>query len=337
MSPYLIVAPWIVFGAYWVINAWSVKATAERQSLASALPNRCLTLAGGILLFWRSQPHPFETRIIPNTMTAGCSGLGLCLLGLALAIWSRNTLGRNWSSVVTLKKEHELVERGPYRFVRHPIYSAILLMSTGTAVAFGRLGCWLGVPFLFWGFWLKLRQEEALLTRNFPAEYPGYMKRVKALVPYVFMWLAGLFALERGTARSADAIQPGPTAMQMVMEHGWGYALVDTYSIQAYSGGGFGKGIVEPVGRGEPKKSDDWGALAACRLLNRSARLPGLPEISRQIPSRIQASGVAEITPFYEFRVDFGRPYPPSFSAQSPFVLQAETQRRFSAAGRIRT
>ena len=172
MSPYLIVAPWIVFGAYWVINAWSVKATAERQSLASALPNRCLTLAGGILLFWRSQPHPFETRIIPNTMTAGCSGLGLCLLGLALAIWSRNTLGRNWSSVVTLKKEHELVERGPYRFVRHPIYSAILLMSTGTAVAFGRLGCWLGVPFLFWGFWQKLRQEEALLTAEFPGRIP---------------------------------------------------------------------------------------------------------------------------------------------------------------------
>jgi protein-S-isoprenylcysteine O-methyltransferase Ste14 len=208
MSAYLIVAPWIVFYVYWVINAWSVKATAERQSLASSLPNRCLTLAGGILLFWRSPPHPLETRFIPNTMTAGCSGLGICLLGLALAIWSRNTLGRNWSSVVTLKKEHELVERGPYRFVRHPIYSAILLMSTGTAVAFGRLGCWLGLLLLFWGFWLKLRQEEALLTRNFPAEYPGYMKRVKALVPYVFMGSVGLFALAPGTARSADAVQP---------------------------------------------------------------------------------------------------------------------------------
>ena len=122
MPAYLIVAPWIVFGVYWVINASSVKATAERQSLASALPSRSLTLAGGILLFWRSPPHPLETRFISNTVTAGCSGLGICLLGLALAIWSRNTLGRNWSSVVMLKKEHELVERGPYRFVRHPIY-----------------------------------------------------------------------------------------------------------------------------------------------------------------------------------------------------------------------
>jgi protein-S-isoprenylcysteine O-methyltransferase Ste14 len=195
MSPYFIIATWIVFYVYWVINAWSAKATAERQSLATTLPNRLLTLAGGILLFWYTPPHPLETRIIPHTLVSGCAGLVLCLLGLGLAIWSRNTLGRNWSSFVVLKQGHELVERGPYRLMRHPIYSAILLMGLGTAVAFGRLACWIGMLLLFWGFWLKLRQEERLLTRHFPADYPAYMKRVKALVPCVFALALCLLAL----------------------------------------------------------------------------------------------------------------------------------------------
>ena len=106
---------------------------------------------------------------------------------------------------MVLKQGHELVDRGPYRFVRHPIYSAILLMGVGTAVAFGRLGCWIGILPLFWGFWLKLRQEEALMTRQFPAEYPAYMKRVKALVPFVFAWAFSLLALAPPTG---DPRQP---------------------------------------------------------------------------------------------------------------------------------
>jgi protein-S-isoprenylcysteine O-methyltransferase Ste14 len=205
MLHYLVIATWIAFCVYWVINAGSVKKTVERQSLATTLPNRLLSLAGGVLLFWQSPPHPLETRIVPRTEASGAAGLALCILGLSLAIWSRNTLGRNWSSLVVLKQGHELVDRGPYRFVRHPIYSAILLMGVGTAVAFGRLGCWIGILPLFWGFWLKLRQEEALMTRQFPAEYPAYMKRVKALVPFVFAWAFSLLALAPPTG---DPRQP---------------------------------------------------------------------------------------------------------------------------------
>jgi hypothetical protein len=134
--------------------------------------------------------------------------LVICLLGLALAIWSRIALAGNWSSTVTLKKGHELVERGPYRFMRHPIYSAILLMAAGTAATFDRLACWLGFLLLFLGFWIKLRQEERLMTLHFPAEYPGYKKRVRALVPYLFIWAVCACALAPKAAHSADAAQP---------------------------------------------------------------------------------------------------------------------------------
>jgi protein-S-isoprenylcysteine O-methyltransferase Ste14 len=78
------------------------------------------------------------------------------------------------------------VERGPYRFVRHPIYTSHLLMGLGTAIASGLLVAFAGLVFFFIGFWIKLKQEEGLLLRHFPDEYPAYKARVKALVPFVF-------------------------------------------------------------------------------------------------------------------------------------------------------
>lgn len=86
---------------------------------------------------------------------------------------------------MTFQKDHELVERGPYRFVRHPIYTSILLMCIGTAVAIGDVGAWLGVVLMAVGLWIKLSHEEQLLTRHFPNEYPSYQSRVKALIPFV--------------------------------------------------------------------------------------------------------------------------------------------------------
>jgi protein-S-isoprenylcysteine O-methyltransferase Ste14 len=78
------------------------------------------------------------------------------------------------------------VERGPYRFVRHPIYTSHLLMGLGTAIASGLLVAFAGLLLFIIGFWIKLKQEEGLLLRHFPDEYPAYKARVKALVPFVF-------------------------------------------------------------------------------------------------------------------------------------------------------
>jgi protein-S-isoprenylcysteine O-methyltransferase Ste14 len=107
------------------------------------------------------------------------------VFGLFVAIWSRRILAGNWSSEVTFKQGHELIQTGPYRFVRHPIYTGILLMCLGTVISAGRIHCWLGVVIIFAGFWIKLNQEESLLLRHFPGDYPSYRSRVKALVPFV--------------------------------------------------------------------------------------------------------------------------------------------------------
>jgi protein-S-isoprenylcysteine O-methyltransferase Ste14 len=112
-------------------------------------------------------------------------GASICVLGLLVTLWARWTLGGNWSSAVTFKQGHELIRTGPYRLVRHPIYTGLLVMALGTALDFGQLRCWLAVPVMAVAFWIKLKQEEKLLLRHFPEEYPIYKRQVKALVPFV--------------------------------------------------------------------------------------------------------------------------------------------------------
>jgi protein-S-isoprenylcysteine O-methyltransferase Ste14 len=112
-------------------------------------------------------------------------GLVLFALGLGFAIWARVHIGRNWGVPMTQKNEPELVTSGPYRFVRHPIYSGVIAAGIGTAVGLGWF--WL-VPVALYGtyFVYAARVEERFLTREFPDSYPQYTRATKMLVPFVF-------------------------------------------------------------------------------------------------------------------------------------------------------
>jgi protein-S-isoprenylcysteine O-methyltransferase Ste14 len=107
------------------------------------------------------------------------------MAGLAVALWARVILGRNWSGVVTLKEGHELVERGPYRFVRHPIYTGILTMFFATALVQGHVAGFAGVLLMFASFWIKLSREEKLMLQQFPERYAAYQHRAKRIIPFV--------------------------------------------------------------------------------------------------------------------------------------------------------
>jgi protein-S-isoprenylcysteine O-methyltransferase Ste14 len=176
---------WVMFIVYWMISALRVKAVVEKQNRAASLINRLPVMLGYVLLMTARLPGPLNVRLMLSPAYFAPIGAAICVLGVLGAIWSRNILAGNWSSNVTFKKDHELIERGPYRFVRHPIYTSILMMSLGTALAADRLGPFIGLCCVFLGFWIKLKEEEKLLTRHFPGEYPAYQKRVKALVPFV--------------------------------------------------------------------------------------------------------------------------------------------------------
>ena len=86
---------------------------------------------------------------------------------------------------MTLKEGHELVEHGPYRFVRHPIYTGILTMFFATALVQGHVAGFAGVLLMFASFWIKLGREEKLMLQQFPERYAAYQHRAKRIIPFV--------------------------------------------------------------------------------------------------------------------------------------------------------
>jgi protein-S-isoprenylcysteine O-methyltransferase Ste14 len=176
---------WIIFLAYWLISAFTVKRTAEPQRLLSAMAHRIPIGLGWFLLAYQGLPPPMNLVLMPRTDWGRVIGVVVCVFGLYVTIWARRTLAGNWSSNVTFKQGHELVKTGPYRFVRHPIYTGLLVMCLGSGIEIDRLRCFLSLVVVSIGFWIKLKQEERLMLRHFPDDYPNYQRRVKALVPFV--------------------------------------------------------------------------------------------------------------------------------------------------------
>ena len=111
-------------------------------------------------------------------------GAAVFASGIALAIWARVHLGRNWGMPMTQKAEPELVTSGPYRFVRHPIYSGLLTAMLGTVLVNNLLGL-IVVAVLVGYFSYCGTVEERNLVSTFPAAYPQYRGRTKMLIPFL--------------------------------------------------------------------------------------------------------------------------------------------------------
>jgi protein-S-isoprenylcysteine O-methyltransferase Ste14 len=106
----------------------------------------------------------------PHSLALDAAGLAVTVLGAVFAIWSRVTLGRNWSSVPQVKEQHELVVKGPYRIVRHPIYTDLILAVAGTGLALDKgIGLFMAL-LVFASYCLKSRVEERLMMETFPEQ-----------------------------------------------------------------------------------------------------------------------------------------------------------------------
>jgi len=179
-----VVGCWIVFFGFWLVSAFAVKRTKLGQPLAHRLLYLLLTVVAALMLRGSIRVIHWNRAVLPRTIALGIFADLFVLLGLFIAIWARVTLGGNWSARVALKENHELIQRGPYRVVRHPIYSGLLVMILGTAILVGQPSGFVALFVCFLGFWIKARQEEKLLTKHLPG-YPEYKSRTKALVPFV--------------------------------------------------------------------------------------------------------------------------------------------------------
>jgi protein-S-isoprenylcysteine O-methyltransferase Ste14 len=171
---------WAAFWLYWLVAAFSMKR--GRVPWSRELRIRAVIVVVVILLVHLGVFRTYGLNTDP--WRAGV-GLVLFAFGLGFAIWARVHIGRNWGTPMTQKEEPELVTSGPYRLVRHPIYSGVLVAGVGTAVALSWL--WLiavamaGTYFLY-----SATVEERYLTEQLPDTYPTYKHATKMLVPFVF-------------------------------------------------------------------------------------------------------------------------------------------------------
>jgi protein-S-isoprenylcysteine O-methyltransferase Ste14 len=177
---------WLVFIAVWIAMARGGKAVAERESVYSRL-SHYLPLAIAIYLIAapRVPIAVLDDRFVPLILWPVRFGAALTFAGIAFAIWARVWIAGNWSSDVTLKREHELIVDGPYRWVRHPIYTGLLVALAGTALALGEWRGLLALAIAAAALWRKLGLEEALMRGQFGDAYVRYAERVPALIPFV--------------------------------------------------------------------------------------------------------------------------------------------------------
>ena len=175
---------WIVVAVYWIVSSFGTKRTSERNNPAARALYLFPFVASFLLLFGAVKLRVEMLAVLRNALI-NLIGTIVCCLGVIETVWARTTLGRNWSSEPEFKERHQLIQTGPYRYTRHPIYTGILVMFLGTALVVGTLEAFLGFTLCFAAFWIKSRQEEKILSTHFP-EYAEYRTRVKALIPFVF-------------------------------------------------------------------------------------------------------------------------------------------------------
>ena len=184
---WIIPALWLLFAVYWAASALGAK-----RSLGTSAWWKQGLLRGGIVVLALAAIHfagaghalraaqAYQAR----SVLLGAIGAVLVLLGIALAVFARVYLGRNWGMPMSRKADPELVTGGPYAHVRHPIYTGIIVAMLGSAV--GESFYWV-LPLIFFTpyFIFSARREERLMCEQFPAQYPDYMRRTDMIVPFV--------------------------------------------------------------------------------------------------------------------------------------------------------
>jgi protein-S-isoprenylcysteine O-methyltransferase Ste14 len=175
---------WIAFGVVWMVWAIRTKPTQMREGVSSRLTYSVLTVAAFYSMFSGDVPRDWlRIRLFAANPWTAVLGVAITAAGLGFAVWARAYIGTNWSSSVTVKVGHQLIRTGPYRWVRHPIYSGMILAMLGTALERRQVRGVIAVVLLYAGFKIKSKIEERTMTNTFGAEYADYSRSTGAIVP----------------------------------------------------------------------------------------------------------------------------------------------------------
>ncbi len=177
---------WVVTAAYFVVSALKTNRIKRRERIQGRLLDTLLLFGGYFFLFSQAPIlGPGNLHFIAPRPALEIAGVALTYLGLPLTIWSRAHLGRYWSGVVALKQDHRLIQSGPYRVVRHPLYSGIILAAIGMGLCVTTWSSLLGIALLTTCFDRRAHKEDALLASEFGAEFAAYRQHTGRLMPGV--------------------------------------------------------------------------------------------------------------------------------------------------------
>jgi protein-S-isoprenylcysteine O-methyltransferase Ste14 len=178
---WVIYALWFILIIFLIVAAAGAKQDTERH-LGQSFGLLFAIIAAFVL------PHvPIFgfVNFAPASAAVSIIGVVLCAAGMALLVWARVVLGRNWSQIVSIKEGHELVTSGPYRTVRHPMYTGGIIACIGSAIVGG--GAWIFLLAILGALFLwRVGAEDKLMAEQFPKEFPDYKRRTKALIPFVW-------------------------------------------------------------------------------------------------------------------------------------------------------
>jgi protein-S-isoprenylcysteine O-methyltransferase Ste14 len=178
---------WIAwFVSWWLAAGWS-NPTVKQLEARREIPYRLVVIVGIILLAgW--YPHRFSSELVlwRIRVALGWAMVALAVAGFLFMWWARIHLGKLWSASVRLKSDHRIVDTGPYAFVRHPIYTGIIVAGFASAILRGTAAGFLGAILMTVSWYIKARMEEQFLREQLGTEsYDAYTRRVPMLVPFL--------------------------------------------------------------------------------------------------------------------------------------------------------
>ncbi len=175
---------WLVWLLLWLALAFFSKATKRRESGAERLGHVIPVVLGCWFVFNNgSWGAGLSRRLFPENPTLLLACVALTALGLAFSFWARFALGSNWSGTVTIKSGHQLIRKGPYRRIRHPIYTGLLAAFLATAISQGLLRGMLGFVLVSTGIYRKALREERFLAEEFGEGFSEHRKHTGMFLP----------------------------------------------------------------------------------------------------------------------------------------------------------
>jgi protein-S-isoprenylcysteine O-methyltransferase Ste14 len=176
----------VVAIVYLVLSLLNKKKTAVKEKPGSRLIYLLCLIIGMAFIFYEKFPYGYlADPIYKCSNTLSWTGIIITAMGISFSLWARFIIGANWSGVVMVKKDHELIQSGPYAIVRHPTYSGFIFALLGTVMVLNEWRGIIGFVILIVSFLWKISKEEKMLKAEFSG-YIAYQKRTKKIIPFIY-------------------------------------------------------------------------------------------------------------------------------------------------------